>query len=49
MNLPGCIELTYNYGSEKEEGLVYNTGNADTTGVSNGESVKGGFGTLSLF
>mmetsp|Transcript_10694 Transcript_10694/g.25331 ORF Transcript_10694/g.25331 Transcript_10694/m.25331 type:complete len:254 (-) Transcript_10694:3278-4039(-) len=48
MKTPGCIELTYNYGSEKEEGLVYNTGNADTTGVSNGESVKGGFGHLGI-
>merc|ERR1719343_578259 len=48
MNLPGCIELTYNYGSEKEDGLVYNTGNADKTGVSNGESVKGGFGHIGI-
>eukprot|EP00536_Pseudo-nitzschia_multiseries_P001388 jgi/Psemu1/180927/e_gw1.18.138.1 len=40
MNMPGCIELTYNYGSEKEDGLVYNTGNADTTG--------GGFGHLGI-
>ena len=48
MNLPGCIELTYNYGSEKEEGLVYNTGNADTTGVSDGGSVKGGFGHIGI-
>jgi len=48
MKLPGCIELTYNYGSEKEDGLVYNTGNADKTGVSNGESVKGGFGHIGI-
>ena len=27
MRTPGCIELTHNYGSEKEEGKVYNTGN----------------------
>lgn len=33
MTTPGCIELTWNYGTEKEEGLVYNTGNADGTGV----------------
>ncbi|EED96699.1 predicted protein, partial [Thalassiosira pseudonana CCMP1335] len=32
MNTPGCIELTWNYGSENEEGMVYNTGNADATG-----------------
>ena len=25
MNTPGCLELTWNYGSETEEGLVYNT------------------------
>jgi len=48
MNIPGCIELTYNYGSESEEGLVYNTGNADTTGVSNGETIKGGFGHIGV-
>lgn len=48
MNLPGCIELTFNYGSEKEDGLVYNTGNGDKTGVSNGESVKGGFGHIGI-
>jgi hypothetical protein len=48
MNTPGCIELTYNYGSEAEDGLVYNTGNADTTGVSNGEKVKGGFGHIGI-
>ena len=33
MNTPGCLELTWNYGSETEEGLVYNTGNADATGT----------------
>ena len=48
MNVPGCIELTYNYGSESEEGKVYNTGNADTTGTSNGEKVKGGFGHIGI-
>jgi len=48
MKTPGCIELTFNYGSEKEDGLVYNTGNGDTTGVSNGESIKGGFGHIGI-
>jgi len=48
MNLPGCIELTWNYGSEKEEGLVYNTGNGDSTGTADGEKVKGGFGHLGI-
>jgi len=48
MKLPGCIEVTWNYGSEKEEGLVYNTGNADSTGTSDGEKVKGGFGHLGI-
>jgi len=48
MKLPGCIELTFNYGSEKEDGLVYNTGNGDKTGVSNGESIKGGFGHIGI-
>lgn len=48
MKTPGCIELTYNYGSEQEVGLVYNTGNADKTGVSSGESIKGGFGHIGI-
>ena len=58
MNLPGCIELTYNYGSEKEDGPVYNTGNADTTGVSvsgvdddgatAATTVRGGFGHIGI-
>lgn len=48
MNLPGCIELTYNYGSESETGYVYNTGNADSTGTTNGEKVKGGFGHIGI-
>jgi len=48
MKLPGCIELTYNYGSESENGLVYNTGNADSTGTSNGETIKGGFGHIGI-
>ena len=49
MNLPGCIELTYNYGSETEDGPVYNTGNADATGVSvEGATVRGGFGHIGI-
>jgi len=48
MKTPGCIELTWNYGSEKEEGKVYNTGNADTTGTSNGEKIRGGFGHIGI-
>jgi len=46
MRTPGCIELTHNYGSEKEEGKVYNTGNSDSTGSTDGEKVRGGFGRL---
>ena len=45
MNTPGCIELTYNYGSEAKDGLVYNTGNSDATGSKDGLPVQGGFGT----
>ena len=48
MRTPGCIELTWNYGSEKEEGKVYNTGNSDPTGSTNGEKVRGGFGHLGI-
>ncbi len=36
------IELTWNYGSENEEGKVYNTGNADDTGTADGNKVRGG-------
>mmetsp|Transcript_60051 Transcript_60051/g.176224 ORF Transcript_60051/g.176224 Transcript_60051/m.176224 type:complete len:206 (+) Transcript_60051:60-677(+) len=48
MRCPACIELTHNYGSEKEEGLVYNTGNSDATGAADGQKVKGGFGHLGI-
>jgi lactoylglutathione lyase len=48
MRTPGCIELTHNYGSEKEEGKVYNTGNSDPTGSTDGEKVRGGFGHLGI-
>ncbi|KAL3763157.1 hypothetical protein ACHAW5_004660 [Stephanodiscus triporus] len=41
MNTPGCIELTWNYGTENEDGRVYNTGNAD------GGS-RGGFGHVGI-
>jgi len=40
MNTPGTVELTWNYGSESEDGLVYNTGNADPTGTQDGQNVK---------
>lgn len=48
MRTAGCIELTWNYGSESEEGLVYNTGNSDATGSPGGEKVRGGFGHLGI-
>ena len=46
MRTPGCIELTWNYGSEGETGPVYNVGNGDATGTKDGEAVRGGFGHL---
>ena len=48
MKTPGCIELTWNYGSEEAEGLVYNTGNSDATGTADGQNVRGGFGHLGI-
>tara|TARA_B110001452_G_scaffold266649_2_gene274094 strand:+ start:482 stop:1147 length:666 start_codon:yes stop_codon:yes gene_type:complete len=48
MKTPGCIELTHNHGSETEAGKVYNTGNADATGTTDGEKVRGGFGHLGI-
>lgn len=49
MNTPGCIEVTWNHGSEEESvERVYNTGNADSTGTKDGENVKGGFGHLGV-
>ena len=48
MKTPGCIELTWNYGSETEEGFVYNTGNADSTGTTDGTKVRGGFGHIGI-
>jgi lactoylglutathione lyase len=41
MNTPGCIELTWNYGTENEEGRPYNTGNADG-------GIRGGFGHIGI-
>lgn len=46
MNTPGCIELTWNHGTEDEKGRVYNTGNADDVGSTG--PVKGGFGHLGV-
>lgn len=40
------IELTWNYGTEKEEGMVYNTGNADTTGTADGNKIRGGMSVV---
>mmetsp|Transcript_23793 Transcript_23793/g.37446 ORF Transcript_23793/g.37446 Transcript_23793/m.37446 type:complete len:256 (+) Transcript_23793:68-835(+) len=49
MNTPGCVELTWNYGSEKEEAdKIYNTGNADATGTNDGEKIRGGFGHIGI-
>eukprot|EP00546_Thalassionema_frauenfeldii_P011613 CAMPEP_0178927086 /NCGR_PEP_ID=MMETSP0786-20121207/18954_1 /TAXON_ID=186022 /ORGANISM="Thalassionema frauenfeldii, Strain CCMP 1798" /LENGTH=206 /DNA_ID=CAMNT_0020602403 /DNA_START=140 /DNA_END=760 /DNA_ORIENTATION=- len=48
MRTPGTIELTWNYGSEKEDGLVYNTGNGDSTGTGDGQKIKGGFGHIGI-
>merc|ERR1719162_2304387 len=49
MNIPGCIELTWNHGSEEESAdRVYNTGNGDSTGTNDGKGVKGGFGHLGI-
>ena len=36
------VELTWNYGSENEDGMVYNTGNADATGTADGSKIRGG-------
>lgn len=40
MKTPGTIEITWNYGTESEEGPIYNTGNADSTGTQDGGKVK---------
>ena len=44
MNTPGCVELTWNYGTENEDGRVYNTGNAD----GGGGAMRGGFGHIGI-
>eukprot|EP00403_Amphidinium_massartii_P032148 CAMPEP_0178440824 /NCGR_PEP_ID=MMETSP0689_2-20121128/37041_1 /TAXON_ID=160604 /ORGANISM="Amphidinium massartii, Strain CS-259" /LENGTH=213 /DNA_ID=CAMNT_0020063737 /DNA_START=16 /DNA_END=654 /DNA_ORIENTATION=+ len=47
MRVPGCIELTWNHGSEAEDGeRIYNTGNSDPTGSET--AVKGGFGHIGI-
>lgn len=52
MRVPGCIELTWNHGTEKEDGSrVYNTGNADVlgSGGSDGNTpVRGGWGHIGV-
>eukprot|EP00941_MAST-03F_sp_MAST-3F-sp1_P002014 g2014.t1 len=50
MNRHGTLELTHNHGTEKMDGNVYNTGNADTTGVSGDGNLacKGGFGHFGI-
>ena len=48
MTTPGCVELTWNHGSEAADGAVYNTGNSDATGSGDGGKVKGGFGHLGI-
>ena len=48
MSTPGCVEITWNHGSEKKDGPVYNTGNSDTTGTQDGNKVSGGFGHLGI-
>eukprot|EP00929_Paragymnodinium_shiwhaense_P012978 TRINITY_DN120845_c0_g1_i1.p1 TRINITY_DN120845_c0_g1~~TRINITY_DN120845_c0_g1_i1.p1 ORF type:complete len:465 (-),score=95.07 TRINITY_DN120845_c0_g1_i1:292-1686(-) len=49
MKVPGCVELTWNHGSEAETAeRIYNTGNADDCGCEDGKAVKGGFGHLGI-
>eukprot|EP01063_Lacrimia_lanifica_P019442 TRINITY_DN2671_c0_g1_i2.p2 TRINITY_DN2671_c0_g1~~TRINITY_DN2671_c0_g1_i2.p2 ORF type:complete len:208 (+),score=70.20 TRINITY_DN2671_c0_g1_i2:48-671(+) len=48
MNTPGCVELTWNHGSEKEEGRLYNTGNSCGIGIPEGAKGKGGFGHMGI-
>ena len=48
MSTPGCVEITWNHGSETSADKVYNTGNSDTTGTADGQKVKGGFGHLGV-
>lgn len=49
LNTPGCLELTWNHGSETEGGdRVYNTGNGDSLGSGDGQKVRGGFGHFGI-
>jgi len=49
MKVPGCIELTWNHGSETQAAdRIYNTGNGDDVGTKDGKQVKGGFGHLGI-
>ena len=54
MNCPGCVELTWNHGSELEDGnadqggRVYNTGNGDMVGTGDNTKVRGGFGHIGI-
>ena len=49
LNVPGCLELTWNHGTEEDPApRVYNTGNADTVGSKDGNKVKGGFGHIGI-
>ena len=48
MSTPGCVELTWNHGTEKYDGNIYNTGNSDSTGSVDGQKVKGGFGHIGI-
>ena len=48
LRTPGCVELTHNYGSENEKGLLYNTGNSDAKGTNDNKPVKGGFGHIGI-
>jgi len=49
MTIPGCIELTWNHGSETHEATrIYNTGNSDEAGTGDGQAIKGGFGHIGI-
>lgn len=49
MTVPGCIELTWNHGSETEDAArIYNTGNSDVVGAQDGQAVNGGFGHIGI-
>ena len=48
MNLAGCIELTYNYGTDKIEDRVYNTGNGDKLGLHQDDKVRMGYGHIGI-